>query len=1034
MYVGPPTPTTRLMSPNLVTRVPVHVAGARHAFATSPLRAAPGAMAPSMRPSVVHIPCAAVFAPAPQLQAPSLRRTPGPGPKIHVVAAQSPRVAPSSAVPSPVPSAGRSPIVLTAALVPLLATPVQSQCGQAQGVPCCPAQPSALSAVGGSARAGSQLPPAPVAPAAPRATPSPQRGAEPQLLSALVAPAAPPGATPSLQMGAEPPLPCAPVAPAPLPGATPSPQKGSFTISCPVSKSAALPALLSQPKTTLGLDSADGVDGKVGIIVQSRVVGHTAVPTPVPADGGDSVHSSITIAGSKVVLEVVQAPSRVTSTQRLQKQAGQPGAQAESPSPRLAQRQVAVQAAKSETVPYPAGPVIRITKLEQGRISPPTVRRTGQLSPTIPRRSQRSPSIGAASNATETSGSPARRSATGEQKRKERVSLLPRKPEPPGLLILPKVTMIKDTLADEKRCKQYARECFDRFDKDGNRSLSFDELVDCMKHMNANLGIGEFRDRDVATYMRRWDINSDGHLSEQEFQDVYRHLLLVKLNEEEPTPFCRDMFVGRRRGQPSDHYEIQQVVGKGTFGVVSKVLCKESRAARVLKTVDKEAAMKSGLPPKLVMEEIDKLKALDHPAVLRLFEYYADAQSLHLITDHLPGGELSKAVEAAHINKEPLKQPWIRAVFHQVCEGVAYIHGKGVMHRDLKLDNIMLGSTEPPEAIIIDVGLAELFPTSRADTYHSSAPTGSIPTMAPEVLMQSSTYKCDVWSLGCCLFGLVCRTPLWFTRSNGNLEAYPYPFTPPHNDSRVELEDYLRRQKAGPDLSNTQSSSQPPSARDLIAKMLTFNEEARPAMKQVLAHPWLQDEGKESHILEPEQLDCLVNFQRTSAMEEAVLLDVASQLPLQELGDFRELFRQTDLDGDGKLDCRELAEAMQKAGLDPTPAQEAAKKFARVGPIEFSRFVAALVPSRPDVLMPYLRDAFNRLDTDGDGNITTEELRHLLEKSLKHAKASQAVSSMMEAFGGARCISFEALERHFADLSDSCSPSRSGHRSGTGSS
>lgn len=580
---------------------------------------------------------------------------------------------------------------------------------------------------------------------------------------------------------------------------------------------------------------------------------------------------------------------------------------------------------------------------------------------------------------------------------------------------------IRETLADESKFKRYAHECFKKFDRDASGTLEFDELSECMRHMNAHIGIGEFRERDVARYLRRFDTNSDGCLCEDEFQNVYRYLLLTKLNEEEPTPFCRDMFLGRRRGQPSDHYEILAVVGKGSFGIVSKVLCKETRAARVLKTVDKEAATKSGLPPKVVMEEIDKLKALDHPAVLRLFEYYADAQALHLITDHLPGGDVNKAVEEALLKGRPLREDWCRSVFHQVCEGVAYIHGKGVMHRDLKLENIMLGSTSPPEAIIIDVGLAELFPPHRADSHRSTAPTGSIPTMAPEVLMQSSSYKCDVWSLGCCLFGLLCRIPLWFSGKGGKVEAYPYPFNPPRSDARPELEEYLRRQKAGPDLSNTRCTREAPSARDLISKMLTFKEQARPSMKQVLAHPWLKvvsaQDAKQPQGLSPDHLDCLVNFQRSSALEEAILLDVASQLPLQELGCFRELFRHMDADGNGRLDIQELAEAMQKAGLDPTPAREAAKKLARVGSVEFSRFVAALVPSRRELLMPYLRDAFNRLDTDGDGFITAAELRALLEKgNLKHLKASQTVCSMFEALGGGYQISFEALSSHFSEM------------------
>jgi len=586
-------------------------------------------------------------------------------------------------------------------------------------------------------------------------------------------------------------------------------------------------------------------------------------------------------------------------------------------------------------------------------------------------------------------------------------------------LARPSAASIKAILADGLQSRALARGCFERFDLDRSGTLDSEELVACMRYMNSHLGIGEFRDRDVAHYFRRFDLNSDGSLSEEEFEEMYRYLLLVTLNEQEPCSFCRDMFLGRRLGQPADHYDILAEVGKGSFGVVSRVQCKETRATRVLKTVDKAAAMQSGLPAQLVMEEIDKLKTLDHPAILRLFEYYVSETALHLITDHLSGGELFKAVEDSHLSGTPLREAWVRSIFHQVSEGVSYIHGKGVMHRDLKLENIMLGATDPPEAIIIDVGLAELFPAAQADTYHSSAPTGSIPTMAPQVLMHKSTYKCDVWSLGCCLFGLVCAQPVWFAKADGTLEPYPYPFFPPQDMSREELQGYMKRMKAGPDVSSTRIENGS-TVRDLIQRMLAFQEAARPTMREVLGHPWLRVADKARRTLEPEQLDCLVNFQRASALEEAVLLNVASQLPLDELSDFRGLFRQADLDGDGTLDVCELVAAMRRAGLEWGPATEVAKKFVRMGPVEFSRFVAALMMSRRELLLAHLRDAFNRLDIDGDGFITAAELEQLLAKAdLKGAQAGAKeaiVSSMFEALGGCEQISFELLSAHFSEI------------------
>jgi len=576
-----------------------------------------------------------------------------------------------------------------------------------------------------------------------------------------------------------------------------------------------------------------------------------------------------------------------------------------------------------------------------------------------------------------------------------------------------------ETLADERKLKQLASEWFRKIDRDDNGVLSHDELAEGMRYLNNELCIGDFSDREVARCMRRFDTNSDGTLSEDEFHQVYRQVLLAKLNDEEPTPFNRDMFLGIRLGDPRDHYEICDVLGKGSFGVVRKLLCNESKAARVLKSVDKKLAKTNGLTPEKVMEEIDKLKALDHPAVLRMFEYYTDSQALHLVTDHLPGGDLSQAVEDSHLNDTPLAEDWVRTVFHQVCQGIAYCHGQGVMHRDLKLDNIMLGSMNPPQAIIIDMGLAELFPPNEADSHRTSAPTGSIPIMAPEVFTRSSSCKCDVWSLGCCLFGLLCKTPLWIQSRSGGKHVYPYPFAPPKSKTHPELQEYLRRQRSGPDLLNMSCTLEGSGARHLISLMLQCSDQARPDMKQVLGHRWLKNSAAASQAtFKPKELECLANFLRSSALEEVMLLNVASQMPLAELDELRALFRSLDLDDSGRLEAIELVAGLQRAGWGISEAQEAAKKLTRLGPVEFSRFVAALLPSKEELLMPYLRDAFNRLDLDGDGYITTQEFRELLAGNLKHTtNISQTVDTMLEGLGDSmQRVSFEDLSAHMGGI------------------
>lgn len=542
----------------------------------------------------------------------------------------------------------------------------------------------------------------------------------------------------------------------------------------------------------------------------------------------------------------------------------------------------------------------------------------------------------------------------------------------------------REVLDDPEKLRHYASICFAMFDMNCDGYLNLEELLQCMHHMNTSLGVGEFTRRDVQRFLRRFDTDGNQLLDRAEYEQLYRSLLLAKLHEFEPTPFCREMFIEARKGVPEDHYQLLSVLGAGSFGIVRKVQCKQSKAVRVMKSVDKQKAIKRGYALDHLVQEIDKLKALDHPAVLRLFEYYADAQYLYLITDLLPGGDLLNALEIAAKNRIPLQESWVRQVVLQACEGLAYIHAKGIMHKDIKLENIMLSSVEPPKAVIIDVGLAELFPSDKGDSYRSGDAAGTLATMAPEVIKGSFTYKCDVWSMGCCLFALLCAKPRKLQECKTDETSwfeYFYPFVSPEHETRAELIAYLGRQRQGPHMEQLSCGSE---ASDLILHLLTYDQNLRPNMPQVLAHPWFQELRSRVAVLETAQLDSLMQFHRADALVQAVLLDVASQLPLGKLEEVSGLFESFDKDGNGMLDGTELAEALQHAGLGKEVATRTAARLLAScggGSMEFSRFVAAIVSSRGDLLKRQLRSSFDRLDSNHDGFLSRAELQQLLERS-----------------------------------------------------
>ncbi|CAE7696891.1 Asb14 [Symbiodinium sp. CCMP2456] len=198
-------------------------------------------------------------------------------------------------------------------------------------------------------------------------------------------------------------------------------------------------------------------------------------------------------------------------------------------------------------------------------------------------------------------------------------------------------------------------------------------------------------------------------------------------------------------------------------------------------------------------------------------------------------------------------------------------------------------------------------------------------------------------------------------------------------------------------------------------------------------HQWLEL-SRTSSRFSKHQLESLLQFHRINPLAQAVLLDLASQLPLKQLREMSSLFESMDKDGNGMLDQAELAEGLRLGGLAPTAAADTAERLAKGagGRVEFSRFVAALAPSCQELIDDeHLRSSFNRLDANGDGYVSRCELQRLLERGSKASstpedkvdanRREKAARSAQKAFDaisgeGRQRVSFESFRRHLGSF------------------
>lgn len=563
--------------------------------------------------------------------------------------------------------------------------------------------------------------------------------------------------------------------------------------------------------------------------------------------------------------------------------------------------------------------------------------------------------------------------------------------------------------------QRYAISEFQRSDIDGDGVLSFAELEGAIRRLHRELGLRSVREVDdhhhlVRRRMHRFDIDRSGFLNETEFAELYKWTLWRKYEDLEPPTFKRGELVGHvRPGIPSQAYSIGERLGKGQFGVVNRVRHRQTGVDRAMKTVSKSKAVSSKTPIAELHKEIELLALLDHPHILRLFEHYADGLNVYVIMDVLQGGELHDIVKQHADAERPLPEAWISHVFSQVLEAIAYCHGKGVMHKDLKFEHVMFqrpvnvdSPLEDVHAIVIDVGLAELFGPQHGKAKRSKVVSGSLCTMAPEVLMQDYSYKCDIWSLGCMLYAIFNVVPAYLPDGRGGKVLYTYPFAPvPTKTDAMGIEGLLKAQRAGPPMEKIRHASL--SSRLVIERMLAFYEMTRPSARDCLTMPWFKEGPSSKRVvkLSKEQVRSLEQHREHQMWWSAVSSHAATQLPASRLASLSARFDAMSKSHGGHLSRRDLAQFLEQMGMSREASQRTADAadYDHDEEIEWSEFVAAMLPTSHELFGISLQSAFQSLDTNCDGELSRQEVMQLLSQGHidgLHMPAAKTADTMIE--------------------------------------
>ena len=214
-----------------------------------------------------------------------------------------------------------------------------------------------------------------------------------------------------------------------------------------------------------------------------------------------------------------------------------------------------------------------------------------------------------------------------------------------------------------------------------------------------------------------------------------------------------------------DNLILIKSIGKGSFGEVFLTKKKDSNELYATKRLDRAFSEKPD-NMRLLTNEIKILKGIKHPNIVRLIELKKTKTHVYIVTEYCNGGDLTTCLQK-YVNKnyKPFSEEIVQYLMKQIISAINFLHIHKILHRDLKLDNILVNfpteedkkNNNMMKAVVklIDFGFATILRSSKANLTYTVL--GTPTNMAPNLLQnmeekkrkrEGYDEKADIWSLG----------------------------------------------------------------------------------------------------------------------------------------------------------------------------------------------------------------------------------------------------------------------------------------------
>ncbi len=435
--------------------------------------------------------------------------------------------------------------------------------------------------------------------------------------------------------------------------------------------------------------------------------------------------------------------------------------------------------------------------------------------------------------------------------------------------------------------------------------------------------------------------------------------------------------IEEQTGDPSLRYKVLNKLGDGSYGTVYSAINILTGSKIAMKKIEK--IKENEIDDLQIKNEIDILKKLDHPNIVKIYEFYDTKKNYFIITEYCKHGELYSYIKYSYTETQ------LAVLFYQVFSGLCYLHDNHILHRDLKLENIMISEIEKDLSSnydffwikIIDFGTAKIFKKSK----NERTVVGSSYYIAPEVLKQKYNEKCDTWSVGVILYMLIVGRA---------------PFDGKTDEEIIENIKKGKYNKKHPKLVNSSEEVQ-----NLVFSLLETNIKKRLSSKEALNHPWFKKyngrslfsnfNSKDINIY----IDHLLTYKYQSKFQQLVLAFIVHNVPhSHETKIILKMFRYFNTSGDCKLTKKELTTGLYQFRTHEVVDEVIDDIFLLLdgdnnGYIEYEEFLRACMDKKRILTNDALLYAFRFLDKDEAGKLDVKKMMYAFVT--KHNKVLEEI-------------------------------------------